>query len=126
MSAEVTVTLPDDLWERAQLWATHAGRPPGEFLTEAIELSLLPLGQAPQPTDKWSDEEVLSAADAELSADQDQRLSEILALQREGCISEDQRIELSRLMLRYQEGLLRKAVALREAVRRGLREPLGA
>lgn len=123
MSAEVTLTLPDGLFERAQLWAQQSERPVAEFLMETIEASLLPLGQAPRPADEWADGEVLSAADSRLAPDDDQRLSELLARQREGCLSEPEATELHRLMLVYQECLLLKAMGLREAVRRGLREP---
>jgi hypothetical protein len=38
-------------------------------------------------------------------------------------LSDTERGELLTLMQVYQEGLLRKAQALHEAVRRGLREP---
>lgn len=126
MSAEVTVTLRDELWERAQLWANHSGSGAEEFLAEAIELSLFPLGEAPKPIDQWTDEEILAAADFQLPVDQDHRLSELLDGQRETSLPDAERVELSRLMHLYQEGLLRKAIALREAVCRGLREPLDA
>jgi len=39
-------------------------------------------------------------------------------------MTEDERLELQALMQIYQEGLLRKATALSEAVKRGLMEPL--
>ena len=123
MSAEVTLTLPDGLFERAQLWANQSERPVTDFLMETIEASLLPLGQAPKPVIEWTNGEVLSAVDSRLSSDDDQRLGKLLVRQREGCLSEPEAAELHRLMLVYQEGLLRKAMGLREAVRRGLREP---
>ncbi len=55
---------------------------------------------------------------------QDQRLSFLLDKQQAGELTEADRSELLALMQVYQEGLLRKAQALREAVQRGLREPL--
>jgi hypothetical protein len=122
MSAEVALTLPDGLFERAQLWADRTERPVADFLIETIEASLLPLGQVPKPLPEWTNDEVLSAADAHPSPDDDQRLSELLGRQREGGISEPEATELHRLMLVYQESLLRNAMGLREAVRRGLRE----
>ena len=84
----------------------------------------MPLGQAPPPVTEWANGEVLSATESQLPLEDDRRLSELLACQRDGCLSEPEVAELHRLMLLYQEGLLRKAMALREAVRRGLREPL--
>lgn len=123
MSAEVTLTLPDGLFERAQLWAEQSKRPVADFLMEAIEASLEPLGCVPRSVTEWTDGEVLSAADTHLSPEDDQRLSDLLGCQRERGLSSSEVAELSRLMLAYQEGLIRKALGLREAVRRGLREP---
>jgi hypothetical protein len=123
MSAAITLTLPDTVLECAQLWAERSGQPLTDFLTETIELSLVPLGHAPPPVTEWANGEVLSAAESQLPFADDQRLSDLLACQREGRLSEPEATELHRLMLMYQEGLLRKAMALREAVRRGLREP---
>ncbi len=122
MSAAITLTLPDTVLERAQLWAEHSGQPITEFLTETIALSLAPLGQAPPPMSEWTDEVVVSTAELQLPLEDDRRLSELLERQREGSVSELEAGELHRLMVAYQEGLLRKAMALREAVRRGLRE----
>jgi len=55
---------------------------------------------------------------------QDQRLSTMLDRQQAGELTEAERPELLALMQVYQEGLLRKAQALHEAVRRGLCERL--
>jgi hypothetical protein len=125
MSTDVTVSLSDTLRQRAEVWAEQAGRSLPVFLAEAIETSLLPLGNMPPPVESWSDAELLAAAESLLSSDDDRRLNELLILQRESAINDSERSELSRLMLLYQEGLIRKAAALQEAVRRGLREPLG-
>jgi hypothetical protein len=51
-------------------------------------------------------------------------LSELLDQQQAGRLDFQKRDELTALMQVYQEGLLRKATALSEAVKRGLREPL--
>jgi hypothetical protein len=51
-------------------------------------------------------------------------LSELLDRQQSGLLVESERLELQTLMQIYQEGLLRKATALSEAVNRGLMEPL--
>ena len=106
MSEEVTLTLPDGLFERAQLWASQSGRPVADFLMQTIEASLLPLGQVPKPVIEWTGDEVLSAVDSHLCPDVDQRLSELLARQPEGSLSGQEAKELERLMLVYQEGLL--------------------
>jgi hypothetical protein len=124
MSTDVTVHLSDPLLQRAEVWAAQAGRSLSDFLADAIESSLLPLGSMPPSVETWSDDEVLAAADATMPPHDDRRLSELLALQRESAIADDDRVELAHLMHLYQQGLVRNAAALQEAVRRGLREPL--
>lgn len=122
MSAQVTVTLPNDLLDRAQVWADQTGRPLAEFLAETIEVSLVPFGQVPIPVGEWTDDDVLAASDFQLPREDDRRLSQLLAHQCEEALSTAEALELRRLMTIYQQRLLRKSVALREAVRRGLRQ----
>jgi hypothetical protein len=81
------------------------------------------LHQRQDELEGWSDADVLAAADASLSVDEDDRLSELLDRRQAGTLTDAERTETAALMQRYQDGLLRKARALREAVRRGLREP---
>jgi hypothetical protein len=88
---------------------------------------LLPLGACVDSCKSitgWTDEEVLDASDAELSPTEERRLSEVLLRQQAGTLTPAERPELQALLQLYQAGLLRKASALREAVRRGLRESL--
>jgi hypothetical protein len=59
-----------------------------------------------------------------LPDEQEAMLSDLLARQREGQIDAEGRRRLGDLMRVYENGLLRKAQALRLAVERGLREPL--
>ena len=124
MSTQVTLTLPDALWERAGVLAQRTGRDVADLLAETIELSLNPLGGCPaeRPLDTWPDQDVLVAVDAQLPAAEDQRLTDLLDRQQAGTLSAAQQAELQALMQAYQDGLLRRAQALREAVRRGLRE----
>ncbi len=127
MSTQITLTLPEAVLERAALWASRVGRPVTELLAEAIELSLMPLGATSEegaPITGWTDEEVLAAAEQELSPGDDRRLSELLGQQQAGTLTGSEPPELQALMQAYQVGLLRKAQALREAVRRGLRGSL--
>jgi hypothetical protein len=70
------------------------------------------------------DEEVLTLTTLQMKPAQDRRLSLLLDRQQTGSLTEAERFELFTLTQVYQEGLLRKAQALHEAVRRGLREPL--
>ena len=71
-----------------------------------------------------SDEQVLALTELQMEPEQDARLSELLDRQQAGILVEDEQLELQTLMQIYQEGLLRKATALNEAVKRQLIEPL--
>ncbi len=127
MSSQITLNLPDDILQKAELWAQRSGRPVGDLLAETIELSMRPLG-SPHPEERtpssWTDQEVLANADLEMPDADDKHLSELLDRQKSGLLANGEQAELAGLMELYQLGLLRKAQALREAVRRGLREPL--
>lgn len=126
---QITVNLPDEVMRRAELLARHVGLPVAEVLAEAIELSLNPVGLTANGADDLAalpDGELVAATNVELPAEADRRLSELLDRQQAGLLTAPERAELIALMSLYQEKLLRKACALREAVRRGLRGPLEA
>ena len=71
-----------------------------------------------------SDEELLALMNKRMELAQDRRFSLLLDRQQAGTLTEAERDELAALMRAYQEGLLRQAQAMREAVQRGLRAPL--
>ena len=77
-----------------------------------------------RPTSELSDAEVLALSQLEMDRAQDRRLSELLGHQQAGTLTDTEDRELRALMQVYSGGLVRKAQALQEAVRRGLREPL--
>lgn len=121
------VTLPDEVYASARHLADLMHREVADVLTEALRLALPALRPGPDPlgpVDALSDAEVLALTDLQLPPDQDARLSVLLDRQQAGSLTETERPELAALMQAYQEGLLRKAQALEEAVRRRLREPL--
>ncbi len=127
MSTRVTVILRDDVYDQAAELAQLANIKVTEVLSEAIELSLLPV--SPQqinlnPISELPDEEVLKLTRLEMSPAEDRRLSRLLDRQQAGKLAVKERAELFTLMQVYRAGLLRKAQALAEAVRRGLCEPL--
>lgn len=127
MSTQVTLTLPDDTYRRAEHLARLVGRDIADVLTDTIQLSLQPVGTEPisdQSLTALTDEEVLTAADSLMDPQQDQQFSDLLWKQQAGQLQDDERAALLTLMHVYQDGLLRKARALAEAVRRGLRPPL--
>lgn len=132
MTTQITLTLPEEVYRRASHLAQLLNRDLADVLTEAITLSLSPVAIPPhqpsntsfQPIATLSDTEIIALTELEMEPDQDQRLSELLDQQQAGVLTDAERPELSTLMQIYQEKLLQKAQALREAVQRGLREPL--
>ncbi len=125
MSTQLTLNLPDGLVQRAQVVAKRVGRTVNDLLAESIELSLKPWSNSPSSElDQCSDDEVLQACDLQLSVTDDERLSQLLQQQQSVPMTPAEHSELGSLMQAYQEGLVRKAEALSEAVRRGLRGPV--
>lgn len=127
MSRQVVVDLPDEVYRRAESLARLSSREVGEVLADAITLSLSSLDGPrvdSRPMVGLSDREILELADLQLPRAQDRRLSKLLDRQQGQGLIETERSELGALMQEYQHGLLRKAEALNEAVRRGLRTPL--
>ncbi|HVO71042.1 MAG TPA: hypothetical protein VMT24_13410 [Aggregatilineaceae bacterium] len=127
MATQVTLSLPDETYRRAERLARLTGRQVNDVLADTIHISLQPLGpQAPtgKPVAEMSDAEVLAVADSQMDVTQDRRFSDLLNKQQAGTLADNEQPELLALMQVYQEGLLRKAQALKEAVHRGLREPL--
>ena len=127
MSRQVLVDLPEEIYRRVESLARLTSREVGAVLAEAIAVSFTSVG-APQENDptmaSLSDREVMELTQLQLPRQQDRRLSVLLDRQQARSLSEAERTELQELMLRYQRGLLRKAEALHEAVRRGLRDSL--
>lgn len=127
MSTQVLVTLPDELYARVQRLAQLTRREVADVLSDTLELALPTVaskGPAPAAVDTLPDDEVLALTNLQLPPVQDQRLSEMLDRQQASSLSDAERAELGMLMQIYNEGLLRKAQALAEAVRRGLHAPL--
>ncbi|MEH2302392.1 MAG: hypothetical protein V7K88_26290 [Nostoc sp.] len=127
MSTQIIITLPDDIYQRAERFARLANRDVASILVDTIQLSIPPVSEDItdlEPMLALSDEQVLVLAELEMESEQDARLSELLDRQQSGTLTEGNRPELQTLIQVYQEGLLRKATALSEAVKRGLIEPL--
>jgi len=127
MATRVVVTLPDDVYRRVEQLAQLTNRDVADLLADTITLSLPPLDlstRSVQVVTSLSDEDVLALTELQMLPAQDRRLSALLQKQQAQALSDPERAELLALMQVYQEGLLRKAQALREAVRRGLRMPL--
>lgn len=119
MSELVTLKVSDQVWNMASRIALQKQRQMEDVLSDWLEETV-----NERPVESLSDEEVLALSEMKLSDDQDAALSDLLARQRENQLDEDGRHRLNGLMRVYENGLLRKAQALRVAVERGLREPL--
>lgn len=129
MSTQITITLPDEIYQRAERFARLENRDIASVLADTIQLSMPPVRVDIldlEPLSVLSNEQVLALTELQMEPNQDARLSELLDHQQAGLLVEDERLELQVLMQIYQEGLLRKATALTEAVKRGLIEPLNS
>jgi predicted transcriptional regulator len=127
MSTKVTITLPDDVYRRAERFARLANRDIASVLADTIQLSIPPVRADVtdvEPVSALSDKQVLALTELQMEPAQDTRLSELLDRQQAGLLTETERPELQTLMQIYQEGLLQKATALSEAVKRQLIAPL--
>ncbi len=128
MSTKITITLPDEIYQGAERFAKLANRDVASILAETIQLSIPSVSAELaklEPVSALSDEQVLALTELQMEPEQDTRLSELLDCQQADTLTEDERSELQALMQIYQEGLLRKATALSEAVKRKLIAPLG-
>ena len=118
---QVLVNLPEDTYRRARRLAQLTRRDVADVLADTLDLSLPSLGDSAEPAlAQMKDDQVLALAELHLSDEEDERLSDLLDSQQAGTLSDAERPELARLMQRYQEGVLLKAEALAEGVRRGL------
>ena len=129
MSTQITITLPDDFYQRAERFARFANRDLASVLSDTIQLSIpsiSPEAEALQPISDLPDVEILALTELQMEPDQDRRLSALLDRQQAGILTETEHPELQMLIGIYQEGLLRKATALNEAVNRSLISPLSS
>jgi hypothetical protein len=127
MSTQITITLPDEVYQRAERFARLANREVASVLADTIQRSVPPIRVDRldfEPVSALSDAQILVLTELQMEPDQDTRLTELLDRQQAGILIALEELELKMLMQVYQEDLLRKATALDEAVKRGLIEPL--
>ncbi len=127
MAKQITLELPDELYENAKRWAAITQQAVPEALTDALAVLLTPVYAAPEleePIASLSDEEVLALSQTQMETAQGKRMDELLEKRRERPLTESELRELLTLMQIYHQLWLRQSEALVEAVRRGLREPL--
>jgi len=130
MNTQIMINLPPDTYHHVERWAQLTHRNVADFLAETIQLALPPLefqADTVRPAvTTLSDTELLALTELQMTAEQDHRLSLLLHRQQANQLTAPERYELLMLMQIYQEGLLRKAQALGEAVERKLIPPLEA
>jgi predicted DNA-binding protein len=128
MGTQILITLPDEVYQRAQQVAQRTNQDIAIMLADTIQRTI-PTTKidyfGTEPISTLSDLRVLALTELQMDPTQDQKLSELLDRQQAGTLIEGQLIELKHLMEIYQKGLIRKASALSEAVQRGIMEPLG-
>jgi hypothetical protein len=123
MSTQITITLTDDVYQKADRFARLANRDIASVLADTIQSSIPNISEAATtlvPISLLSDADVLALTELQMEPAQDIQLSELLDRQQAGLLTDIDRSELQVLMQTYQEGLLRKATALSEAVKRKL------
>ncbi|WP_165224772.1 hypothetical protein [Aquisphaera insulae] len=119
MSETVMLVIPDELARRAREVASATHRRFEDVVLDGLRRAV----EEPD-VEAMSDVSLLSLAEATMNpADQD-ALGALLAIHREGRLTEGESARLDALMADYRRGLVLKARALKEAVARGLRPPL--
>jgi hypothetical protein len=129
MSRTIVVDLPEELAERAEYLARLSQRRVGDVLADRLDFLLPPLDVLAEPLEygavsDLSDKEVLALTRSRMDPAQNRRLRYLQAKRESQALSPAENAELLSLWQIYEVGSLRKAEALAEAVRRGLRPAL--
>jgi hypothetical protein len=118
MSERLRLELPDTLVRSARAVATQTNRRLGEVLLEWLDRAAAEI-----PVDQLPDDQVLTLRDLQMTDTEQRELSDLLAKQREGILTETGRRQLDLLMRHYRSGMVRKAQSTNVAVERGLLPP---
>lgn len=116
----VKLNIPDNVADLAREVAANTHRRVEDVLVEWLDRA-----SSDVPVEELSDEQVLTLANIQMDAKQQEELHDLLDLNREGLLEDKTRARFDELMDIYRRGLVRKSEALRVAVQRGLRPPLG-
>lgn len=117
---QITIDIPENIANDARAVAARTQRRVEEVLAEWLRRYVAQI-----PIESLPDDRVLELSDMQLSQDQQAELSDLLAHGRERRLTARERKRLDELMVIYRQGMVRKAEALKVAVQRGLRPPLG-
>lgn len=119
MAETVTLQLPEALAQQAREVAALTHRQLEDVLLEWINYAVGEL-----PVESLPDKQVLALCDLQMESEQQETLSDLLARNQEGQLTQAEVSQLDTLMQVYRRGLVRKAKALKVAVGRGLRPAL--
>jgi hypothetical protein len=119
MNEIVPLELPKHLVRSARAVAERTHRRVEEVLVDWIDQAA-----AEVPVDCLSDEEILSLCDGQLTDEDQEEISFLLARNSEGQLDGTNRTRLDALMQTYRRELVHKAQAWKVAVARGLRTAL--
>jgi hypothetical protein len=119
MSQPFTIQVSDRVIHQAKRAAANSQRPIEEVLAAWLEQATFQ-----SPVELLADEDVLALTKLSLTDEQQGILSHLLEKNQENALSVGERRQLDEMMRFYEQGLLRKAQALRVAVERGLIAPL--
>ncbi len=119
MSQQITIHVSEQVARRAERLAAQTQQRVEDVLADWLEGVV-----TEEPVAELADDEVLQLTELHLTEEEENTLSDLLDRNRERGLDEAGRRRLDELMLHYEQGLLRKAQALRVAAQRGLIEPL--
>ena len=118
---EITLNLPENIYQNFAELAKKRSRQDGELITEKIQSDYwLENFDNEVNLTKLSDVEILEIANLKFSKQQDKRFSQLLEKQREKQLSAIEKLEIEGLLGLYEVANIRKSEGCLEAVRRGL------
>lgn len=126
MSTQVVLDLPENTFRSAVLLARGSQQSIQGMLTETVTQALTGWDLWERSAAMMTDQEVLEVSDSRMDPVQSRRFGLLLDKQQAGTLTPEERPELWTLTRIYQLGQLRKAEALAEVVKRGLRPPFDA
>ncbi|HRO23508.1 MAG TPA: hypothetical protein PLR07_04305, partial [Promineifilum sp.] len=92
MMMQVTVNLPEETYRRAKRLAQLTRRDVADVLADTLFLSLPALAEGKTPVvQDMTDAQVIALTELQLSAVEDERLSELLDKQQAGDLTDDER-----------------------------------
>jgi hypothetical protein len=120
-----TLVIPDDVYQRVDSIARRAGWDTADFIAKRLRDTFPPLQTEldTRPVATLTDSEVVALALSKMPTALNNRMSDLIADQKERSLDRFEVSELESLMDFYHAGQLRKAEAMVEAKERGLDLP---